>query len=416
MSDKVVLIISARGANDAIRCLMEDYAAALEEVGLSIIQIAPEPAELQYAVELMRKDSVSFAMTWLGIGQSLDIQIGSDKTVVNAFEAFGTTLVKLQGDLPAYFLERHADVPRNSVNLYQADEFVRYRRRWLPEARALTSLIPPMVMAPVDRDKIDFAKRRDGRIFFLKNGNSPAELKNLWHSRLPASVARLTEAMAGEVTASGTRPGSLYIGDFVANFLQKERVCADPPPNLVAFLSAQMDDYLRRVKSTMIAESILDLPVIVQGSFWQHVNFDGKKARLVDGQDVDASQQILQSQLAVIDMSPNVDDWPHDRVQRGAGSFALVLTNRQGWLTRHFPEFEELAFDFDPESIKAKVADVIANPERYLEQAVAFGERFREIYPREGFANRVIDLAELSTLLWNEPKPALQSFFSWPKR
>jgi hypothetical protein len=416
MSDKSVLVISAHGANDAIRCLMEEYAAALQAAGLSLIQIATEPAELKYAVELMRKGAVSFAMTWLGIGQSLNIQLGSDNRVVNAFEEFGITLVKLQGDLPAYFLERHGDVPRNSVNLYQAEEFLQYRRRWLPDAHALSSLIPPIVMSPINRGKIDLARRQSGQIFFLKNGNSPSELKNLWHSRLPMSVARLTEAMADEIVAIGTRAGPLYIGDFVADFLQKNRVCTDPPSNLVAFLSAQMDDYLRRVKSTMIAESILDLPVTVQGSFWRHVDFTGKKARLVDGQNVDASRQILQSELGVVDMSPNVDDWPHDRVQRGAGSFALVLTNRQGWLSQRFPEFKELTFDFAPESIKARVADAIANPGRYLEQAVAFGERFREIYPREEFVSRVVDLAELSTLLWNEPKPALQSFFSWPAR
>jgi len=268
----------------------------------------------------------------------------------------------------------------------------------------------------MDRDKINLAKRRSGKIFFLKNGNSPADLRRLWHSRLPVSVAKLTEAMADEIVAVGTRSGPLYIGDIVADFLQKRRVCTDPPRDLVTFFSAQMDDYLRRVKSTMIAESILDLPVCVQGSFWHHMDFSGKKARLCDGQDVDASQQILQTQLGVVDMSPNVDDWPHDRVQRGAGSFALVLTNRQGWLSRKFPEFEDLTFDFNPESIKARVADAIAHPERYLEQAVAFGGRFREMYPREEFANRVIDLAELATLLWNVPKPALQPFFSWPTR
>jgi hypothetical protein len=164
----------------------------------------------------------------------------------------------------------------------------------------------------------------------------------------------------------------------------------------------------------MIAESILDLPVIVQGSFWQHVDFTGKRAQLVGGQDVDASQRIVQDELGVIDMSANVDTWPHDRVQRAAGSFSLVLTNRQGWLSEHFQDFEGLTFEFEPEAIRARVHDAIIAPGRYIEQAVAFGERFREVYPRQAFAQRVVELVDLAKLLWNEPKPLLQPFFAWP--
>jgi hypothetical protein len=414
MNENMVLVISGYGANDAIRGLLVDYSAALESAGHSILHVTMDPAELQYGVGLMREGAISFAMTWLGTGQDLNVQSSGDGTVVNAFEKFGVTLVKLQGDLPAYFGARHGDIPRNTVNLYQAEEFVHYRRTWLPDASALTSLIPPIPMVPMDRDKLDLAARRSGKLFFLKNGNSPAELRGLWRSRLPSTVARLTEAIADEIVSVGTKAGPLHIGDFVAGFIRAAGICADPPHNLVAFLSAQMDDYLRRVKSTMIAQSILDLPVVVQGDFWQHVDFTGKRAQLVGGRDVDASQQVVQNQLGVIDMSANVDTWPHDRVQRAAGSFSLVLTNRQGWLSERFPGFEGLAFEFDPESIKERVHDAIANPGRYIEQAVAFGERFREVYPRQGFAQRVVELVDLSKLLWTEPKPSLQPFFIWP--
>ena len=294
MTEKMVLVISAYGANDALRGLLLDYSAALESAGHSTLQVTMDPAEMQYGVGLMREGAISFAMTWLGIGQDLSVQSSANGTVVNAFESFGVPLLKLQGDLPAYFVERHADVPRNTVNLYQAEEFVRYRRRWLPAASALTSLIPPMPMVPIDRDKLDLGARRSGKLFFLKNGNSPAELRSLWRSRLPPTVAPLVEALADEIVTVGTKAGLLHIGDFVADFIEAAGICADPPHNLVAFLTAQMDDYLRRVKSTMIAESILDFPVVVQGNFWKHVDFTGKRAQLVSGQDVGASQQIVQ--------------------------------------------------------------------------------------------------------------------------
>lgn len=416
MKRNVVLAISGHGANDAIRGLMLDYGAALESDGHSIVHITLEPAELQYGVELMGKGVVSFAMTWLGIGQELGIKNEGTGQTGSPFEMFNVPLVKLQGDLPAYFPQRHQDIPRNCVNLYQAFEFIEFRRRFINNASTVASLIPPIPMVPTERDAFDVARRRQGKLVFLKNGNSPIELRNLWESRLPRATARLTVAMADAITPVGLKGGALHIGDFVVDFLRSNDIGGEPPRELVCFFSAQMDDYLRRIKSTMIAEAILDLPVLVQGKFWGHVDFAGKRAKLVEGKDVEASNQELQDQLGVIDMSANVDGWPHDRVQRAAGSFSLVLTNRQGWLCDHFADFTDLAFEFDIDSIRDRVADALARPDRYLDMALAFGERFRIVYPREGFAPRVWDLVDHATLLWNEPKPALQPFYVWPPR
>ena len=185
-------------------------------------------------------------------------------------------------------------------------------------------------------------------------------------------------------------------------------------PYLVRFFSAQLDDYLRRVKSRMIAESILDLPVLVQGAFWHHLDFTGRRAKLIAGQDYVSTQKIYSEQLGIVDMSPNTDMSPHERVQRAVGSFATVLTNRQGWLEDGFLGFEELMFEFDPDSIRERVSDAISNPGRYVDLGVAFGERFRELHPRENFANRVLDLAELAALQWSAAKPLIQPFFVWP--
>jgi hypothetical protein len=165
----------------------------------------------------------------------------------------------------------------------------------------------------------------------------------------------------------------------------------------------------------MIAEAILDLPVIVQGSFWNHVDFAGKRARHVPGVDVGASQKALAQQLGVIDMSANTDTWPHDRVQRAAGAWSLVLTNRQGWLRETMPEFADLTFDFEPESIEARVADAIARPDHYLDRADAFAERFRELHPREAFVRRAFELVETASLFCGGEKPRLQPFYDWPR-
>jgi len=286
----------------------------------------------------------------------------------------------------------------------------------LTAADAPTTVIPPMPMVPIERAEIDSGVRKTGELVFLKNGNSPQALRDLWQSQLAPANAGLALAMSDAIIGTGLKPGRLDIGEFVADFLRANCDLLEPPRNLVMFFSAQMDDYMRRIKSTLIAEALLDLPVVVQGSFWSHVDFSGKRARWREGQRADVSQSELANWLGVIDMSANVDTWPHDRVQRAAGAYSLVLTNRQSWLSNRFPEFADLTFEFDADSIRDRVSDAISKPDRYLELGVSFGERFREIHSREAFSRAVVKIAELAGLAGNEQKPVLQNFYVWPPR
>jgi hypothetical protein len=411
MKEKVVLVLSGRGANNAIHGMMTEFGNALSTNGLPIVQVSFDPSELQYAVDMMARGEVSFGLTWLGIGQDISAG-GPDGREVNIWDAARVPLVKIHADHPAYFSSRHRDTPRNSVNLYMAAEFMEFRRRWLSDARALTGLVPPWPIAPLARSEVDLRKRRNGKLVFLKNGNAPSALRQLWRERLTPAVADLTEAMADEIVAVGLRPGKLLIGDFVAAFLAGRGTEPSSAASLVTFFAAQLDDYLRRVKSEMIAKALLDFPVIVQGDLWEHVDFGGRRARLVPGEDFVASRRVFAEELGVIDMSANMDSEPHDRVQRAAGSYSLFLSNKQSWLADEFSEFEDLTFEFEPESIKARIADVLARPEHHLELGVAFGERFRDLYPTARFVRRVVELAGLAAVLCE--KPSLQPYFDWP--
>jgi len=413
MTDKMVIVLLGEGENDAVRGLMTEFGNAVASLGLSTVHVSLEPAELQYAVNEMAQGNVRFALSWLGVGQELSVQ-GPDRQSVNCWEYTRVPLVKIHADSPAYFSDRHRNLPANAVNLYMAREFLHFRNRWMPGAMTLAGLIPPWPMAAVERDRVDLKKRRSGKLVFLKNGNSPAQLRAGWEAGLSPTLAKLVSGMADDIRRIGLKPGALNIGDFVGAYMESCGMDQETMLPLIPFFTAQLDDYLRRVKSEMISVALLDFPVIVQGGHWEHVDFSGRKAELRPGQDFTASHRIFMEELGIVDMSPNMDTEPHERVMRAAGSYATVLTNRQSWLAREFPDCADLAFEFDPESIRHRVADMLAHPDRYLELGVAFGERFREIYPREAFARRVVEMADLAALQCAEPKPQIQNFFIWP--
>src|SRR5215831_7505998 len=132
--EKVVLVLlgSGTGANNAIQGMMTEFGNALSAYGLNTVQIASDDQELQYAIELMAKGSVSFALTWLGIGQDISVTDPSGREL-RVWDALRVPLVKIHADHPAYFPTRHLDTPENSVNLYMAAEFMAFRHRWLPD-------------------------------------------------------------------------------------------------------------------------------------------------------------------------------------------------------------------------------------------------------------------------------------------
>ena len=414
MAERLVIIVSGTGENEAISGLMSEYGNALTSMGVPVVNVTFEPSELQFAVDRMVAGEVRFGLTWLRIGQDIGVQTGAGQQT-NLWETTRTPLLKIHGDTPAYFSDRHHDLPNTSVNLYMGSEFAHFRRRWMPQARTLAAVVPPWPMAGVDRAKINVAARRKGTLVFLKNGNAPADLRQLWRDRMgSSSLLGYLEALAEHVVPLSLQARVLHIGDIVGEFLSERDVDPDTAQPLITFLTAQLDDYTRRVKSELVAKSLLDFPVIVRGSRWHHVDFSGRRAKLLPGLSFRESSSVYASELGVIDMAANMHTEPHERVQRAAGAYALVVTNRQRWLEDDFPEFRDLAFDFTGESIAAKVADVLENRDKYVEMGLAFGERFRQLHPTEAFVRRIIELADIAAVKYGSEKPRLQDYFGWP--
>jgi len=191
MSEKIVLAFYGGGANDAVRGMIAAYGDALSSRGLSVVHVDMNEAEIQYAVDQIASGQVAFVLTWLGVGQDLMVTIGEEGERKNVWEAFRVPLVKLHGDTPAYFVDRHRDIPRNAVNLYPASEFVHFRTRCLPNERCMTAVMPLIALAPIDRSTVDVPRRRNGKLVFLKNGNPPNQLRQSWNDRLTPAVARL---------------------------------------------------------------------------------------------------------------------------------------------------------------------------------------------------------------------------------
>ncbi|HEV2172371.1 MAG TPA: hypothetical protein VGR71_02335 [Nitrospira sp.] len=188
----------------------------------------------------------------------------------------------------------------------------------------------------------------------------------------------------------------------------------EPLTNLRILFVAQLDDYLRRVKSTSMAEILRNFPVEIHGYNWEHVDFSGKRARYVYGADYTDSRQLIKESLGILDMSPNTTLMPHDRPLRAFGLYTLCLTNEQEFFKRHFEQYRSFTFQFDKESLENKIAEVLAHPEQFVELGVDVADSFRKQFDSAAFGRTMVELASCLRLAAGPRPPGMQDFFAWP--
>jgi hypothetical protein len=185
--------------------------------------------------------------------------------------------------------------------------------------------------------------------------------------------------------------------------------------NLRLFFVAQLDDYVRAVKCTRMAEWLMDFPVEIRGNNWEHLDFKGKNAIYIDDCNYVDSIRLIRNSLGMIDVSPNTASMPHDRVARACGSHTLCLTNSGQSFTRELPYQNELTFSFDKESLQSRVDGLLADKSAAVDKGIAVTEAFKKLNsPGQAF-EQMLNYAAFARLDRTKGRlPGLQDFFLWP--
>ena len=359
-------------------------------------------------------EPVWFAASHFGTGEDLHVTI--DGTPQNLWEYHGIPFVRFYGDLPAYFPERHLQRFRNSVNAYSNPEQHEYYRRWFA-GRHISLDFPPILIDPTDVDTCDIETKKQGRILFPKNGNCPSKLRSYWKDSLPVSMAGALEAIAEDLVSKEKINREPRIDDCLVTWFTEQSIDPGEDTRLFHFLAAQLDDYLRRVKSTMIAEALLDLPVVIRGRNWDHVDFSGRRATHEAASGMAETLELIDHAPAIIDMSPNTLRRPHDRVWRAVGRRTAFLTNRQRYLDEALgPEADCCSFDFDPESIRSLVEHYVERPAEAVELGFDLARRLRPKFDVADYFRSLVTAIDAASLACGPRPQGTQVFVNFPSR
>jgi len=345
-----------------------------------------------------------FAVSPFGGGELFDTGAGKASPWANS----GIPFMRLFGDLPAYFPTRHAQHYPNSINGYGHAEHQEFFVRWL-EPKAPTIWLPLFPFDAVPKDSASLAaKASNGSIVFPKNGNSPDRLVHYWRASLPRSIATGLEAVAEEVTSRIDMTHAL--AEMLHRYFERLSIDISGQRQLLFFLVAQLDDYLRRVKSTMIARALLDLPVTIRGVNWEHIDFKGARARHDPDSNYARTRHLLDEAIAIVDMSPNTERGPHDRVLRAAGRYTAFLTNRSRFFVENFGNADAFTFRFNAESIRECVDRALSRPADVVALGVEQSTRMRELLTEERYVEQVVGVVDACAMACGSRPEGTQNY------
>jgi len=398
---------------DALGAIGRSWRTVFEKLGHEFVEVNfVNPNAADHFNSIVTNQKIEFAYSFVGMGTEL-VGRTSDGRHVNLWEELGIPVITFFGDSPAYYFDRHVVPGGLFACIYAFPEHYELRKR-LPKIHGMLGIAPPSPLDLTNKTSLDFSIKEQGKLLFLKNGNDPQKLLAAWRNALAPPIFEMIAELAAELASNLTTPIGDDIDGLVCRYFLHKRVDVEALPKLRLFFIAQLDDYLRRVKSSTIAESLIDFPIEVHGYNWEHVDFSGKRARLFHGGDFTTSKSLIENSLGILDMSPNTSRAPHERPVRAFGMHTLCLTNDQQYFREQFCQHEEFSFRFEAESIRAKIADVLAHPKRYVELGIAVAETFRERNDPLNFGRFLVEGADAIRLAWEKRPSGLQDFFVWP--
>lgn len=412
---KKVLFLSGATRGATLEGIGRSFEKVLRELDIELIELSLlDLPGLLGNLRALDVSEVQFVLSGAGMGMDLSAVLQNKPVLL--WDELRLPFITLHGDSPAYYFDRHVVPSGNFVSLYAFTEHHELRRR-MPKLCGPTGVLPPILLNEIPCSDLDVRAKTDGTLLFLKNGKDPLQIKGLWSSCLSAKVCAYLVEMAAELERDLDSGHGDQIDDVVTEYLEGLGMDSEHFVKVRLFCIAQLDDYLRAVKCTRMAEVLADFPVHIRGNDWHHVNFAGRRATYVDRCDYAESIGLIRSSLGLIDMSANTASCPHDRVMRAFGAKTLCLTNAGQQFFRGLPYEEQFTFRYEGDCLRERVAYLLANKKQAVEHGIETAEAFRKANPPERAFEMMLHYAALVRLEGLPQRPqGLQDFHVWPPK
>jgi hypothetical protein len=396
-----VLSLNWKSAYQSVRGLVQHLAASWRQSGLNLVELdIAVPGWESQLKTLLNTHRIRFVLCTSGIGAN--IRLDNE----NLWTKLQIPVFSLLLDHPAYLADNHTGQSETTVLGYMFRDHALYQASDVRATNIVTSIdygIPNLPTRPINE------LAPGCRIIFAKTGNDPAALAATW--REAPLLERILHDVLDELALDKT--GAANVGTFqplIGRVAAAHRIELKPFDLLSRFLIAQIDDVLRRRKSTAIAHALLPFEVDVYGAAWDHIDTTNARAKFHGPADYTAVEAAFPAATASLTMNPNIDLSAHDRFFTALGAGIMPITDRNSYIAETFPELLPYTFDFTPGSIEAALEKLTRDPQTALEVARATRTRTRPIAGVEQAATAILETMQAANFLHASPKHA-QNFF-----
>ncbi|HEX2941882.1 MAG TPA: hypothetical protein VHO91_12615 [Rhodopila sp.] len=353
MAKKKILILRWAGsAYDSLGGLLELVAQRFNEQGLDVILFGADGTEWpQRLLSILRQGDIAFALTMSGIGADMMV----DGKLV--WDAVQVPLFNWCCDHPCYFPARHVIRSRYLLHGYVFPDHARYsvtHFRANGVAYAVHLGIPPRsVFASAPRPP----NARNGRILFTKTGKDTNTIEANWRGFVP-DVGHILFSAAEELLH---RPTADFL-PVLQQISESRGLFFSGDSSVAMFLLGQLDPYIRFRRANMLMQWLLQHPIDVFGTGWDHLNWDGAAARYQGPLTWRDMMERLPSYAGCLSTNPLVEESVHDRVFFALAAGVPPISDSNAFTRANMAALEPYVFRFTQDHVVRAVDAVLANP------------------------------------------------------
>ena len=301
--------------------------------------------------QILQQGDVGFALTMSGVG--------ADATVDGKllWDVHKVPLFNWCCDHPCYFPIRQVLRSPYLLHGYVFPDHARYNFRHFRSngvAYAVHLGIPPRSIFPRAPLQVH---DRNGRIMFTKSGRDTNEMEARWRN-YGSEISHILFAAAEELLHRPT-------GDFIPvlqRIAEPRGLFIDGNSSMAMALIGELDPYIRFRRANLVMQSVLQYPVDVYGTGWDHIAWDGARARYYGAMPWKSMVEQLPGYSGCLSTNPLIDESVHDRVFFALAAGVPPISDSNAFSRTNMPGLERYAFAFTPEQIGQAVNTVLAEP------------------------------------------------------
>lgn len=386
MAGSILILRWTGSAYDSLGGLLEQMAQEFAALGHRVVLFTAGGQDWPNRLAaLLQQGDIGFALSMSGIGIDFVLQ---DKGLL--WEATKVPMFNWSCDHPCYFPSKHRIRNRFLLHGYVFPDHARYNIRHLnPNGMAFGVHIgmPPRSMfggAPVP------LAERNGRIIFSKSGADTNAIEVGWRERPPVLRQILFDA-AEELFHRGTAdfvPVLQHVGE-------RQGLLLDGNSELTLALIRELDAYIRYRRGNLVMRTLLDYPVDVYGTGWDHIPWAGARAAFRGALTWRNTLQQLPPYLGCLSINPLVEESVHDRVFFALAAGVVPVSDSNAFSRERLPGLERYSFDFTPERIIRAVDAVLADPAEALARAESVWQALMPDFTMRRAAEQMLQFAAL---------------------